>query len=131
MSRQIPLEFGDGLRAQEVVTQIDRAMVDLVDAITTKEAAWRLDTSSATLHRKLHREDRNQISLREAVILLASAAPHLARAAIEPLVRAIGCEMVESKPLTAEEELERLKEVLAEELSPTAKERLLRKARGR
>lgn len=128
---QIELEFGDGLRAQEVCQETERAIVELVDAISLKEAAWRVGVTSPTLHKKLHRQERNQLSLREAVILLASSPAHVARAALEPLVRAVGCELVEAHPLKPEEELERLMSALDAEMTPAAKERLLRKARIR
>lgn len=130
MTRQIALEFGDGVRAQEAAVSVDAALAELVDAITVKEAAWRLEVAPATVHKKLHREDRHQVSLREMVILLVTAPKLHQRALLDVLARACGFVVDEAPELTPEQELERVYEQIGEVLSPKQVAELKRKARG-
>ncbi len=131
MTRQIAMEFGDGLRAQEVVATVDAALVELVTAITSKEASWRLDVAPATLHKKLYREDRHQLSLREAVILMVTAPELHRRAVLEVLADACGFAVIPTPDLNPSQVLERLLDSLADLLSPKQMAELVAHARGR
>lgn len=123
MTRQESLDFGDGMRVQEVVADVRRAIVDHVERMRHKEAAYVLDVSPSVLSKRLSEADRHQLSARDLVVLLLTGPRDTAKAVLAVLADAIGCEVDDAKPPSPEVFAKRLIESLKEDLAPAAIER--------
>lgn len=108
------MEFGDGVRAQEAWTRVRSALSDLVDAITLKEAAWRLGVDNTTLSKALDERDRCVLHARHLVVLLVTAPKKEQRALLSLLADACGFVVEEAPELTPEQRLEQLEESVRE-----------------
>lgn len=131
MTRQLDLGFEDGKHVQAAIHNVEQAVADMIEVITAKEAAWRLNVTPSVLHKKLNREERNQLSGRELVLLIVTAPPAQRRAILDVLVGACGFAVDDRPELPPAVVLERLESLLDDEIAPQKKAALLRKARGR
>lgn len=129
MTRQVSLEFGDGVRAAEAWTALRDALDELIDVVSLKEAAFRLGLDPSTLHKKLADKDRHHLSARELVLLLVSVTASQSKSVLVPLAAACGCDVVEAEPLTPEQTLERVLSAAREEYGPSF-DKVLKRATG-
>lgn len=119
MSGQISLEFGDDARAREAWARVLRRVNLLVDSLTVKEVAYRLNTQPSTLCDALAERERKNLHARQLVQIMAMQE---GESLLAEIADALGYEVKRKAPLSPAEQLARLEAAVKSKLGQLGEE---------